>query len=281
MELSNSKLPVQRFCPVYRTVKVAAEPDRMGAVIHCAYELDKKDGSLFSLQKDVELVCGFILSFLSYVHRKFCLPCWRTSQHYSLSLFSESITFRSSRCSAVRTPICQYKGRQGCWNIQCSKPFSYLATVKWRSPGTNRTPHHNSPLHDTSLALSNEDTPPGYMYISRFILVMLLCFLSVFAARLIELRAVYLTVPHGIWNHFFSYFSWNRPIQHIEKYINLKNLNINGLYNFIMQICSCAIYEVICRSGFTAPPIFNPGISCGWVLAHWPLYPRGSFLQCP
>jgi hypothetical protein len=207
MELSNWKLTVQRFCPVYRTVKVAGEPDHIRAVLHCAYALDKKDGSLFSLQKDVKLVCGFILSFLSLFHRKFCLPCWRTSQHNSLSLFSEPITFRSSRCSAVRTPICQYKGRQGCWRIQCSKPCSYLATVKWRSPGTNRTPRHNSPLHDTSVAVSKEDTPPGYMYISRFILFMLLCLLSVIAARLIELRAVYLTVPHGIWNDFFLYFT--------------------------------------------------------------------------
>jgi hypothetical protein len=79
MELSNCKLPVQRFFPVYRTVKVAAEPDRIDAVIHSAYELDKKDGSLFSLQKDVELVCGFILSFFllstgNSVYRADALP---------------------------------------------------------------------------------------------------------------------------------------------------------------------------------------------------------------
>lgn len=61
-------------------------------------------------------------------------------------------------------------------------------------------------LHDTNMAVSNEDTPPGYKYISRFILVMLLCLLSVIVSRLIELPELYLTVPHGIWNYFFLYF---------------------------------------------------------------------------
>jgi len=57
------------------------------------------------------------------------------------------------------------------------------------------------------MAPSNEDTPPGYMYISIFILVMMLYRLNFIAAGLIELPAVYLTVPHGIWNYFFLAFN--------------------------------------------------------------------------
>jgi len=45
----------------------------------------------------------------------------------------------------------------------------------------------------------------GLLYLF-FILVMLLCLLSVIVARLIEMRAVYVTVPHGIWNYFFLHF---------------------------------------------------------------------------
>lgn len=116
--------------------------------------------NLFSLQKDVELVCGFILSSLSFVHRKFCLPCWRTSQHKSLSLFSVPITLRSSRCSAVWAPICPYKGRQACRRTQCgSMLFVIFQLSNDGRQEQTRTSHHNSPLHCTSMALCDEDTP--------------------------------------------------------------------------------------------------------------------------
>lgn len=56
------------------------------------------------------------------------------------------------------------------------------------------------------MGLPYEDTPPDYTYIAGFILVMLLSLLNNITAKRIELRVVYPTIPHGVWNYFFLYF---------------------------------------------------------------------------
>jgi hypothetical protein len=167
----------------------------------------QKDTTPFSLQKDVELVCGFILSSLSFVHRKFCLPCWRTSQHKYLSLYSEPITVSEfmSPCRMSPYTLVQREARM----LENTMPQAVLlsSAVKWQSPGRNWTPRHSCPLHYTCTALWNERTHLEYIYeyVSRFILVMLFLLSSV-VASLIALSTIYHSVPHRHTSCFFLCF---------------------------------------------------------------------------
>lgn len=182
-------------------MKLAAEPDRIGAVTHCAYELEKKkDGLLFSLQKDVELVCGFILPSL------FCRLCLLSTGNsvYRADALPSTIPYHSL-VNRLRFEVhvavpyeALYANTKGGKDVGEYNAASRALILQLSNVGRQEQTERHAIivlLHDTSMALSNEDTPWGYMYISRFILVMLLCLLSLIAARLIELRAVYLTVP--------------------------------------------------------------------------------------